>query len=354
MKRETCDVAVVGAGPAGSAAALGAARAGARVILIERRSRVGLPVRCAEYIPGPLLGELGMGRDFVVQPVTGMKTFLHGHELQHTRAPGWMICRDRFDQCLSDRAQAAGAVLRLGTRALGLEGSHLILRSGASEILSLKAEMIIGADGPHSRVGRWIGAINTHLIPGIQARVPLVEERSFTEVHFLENIRGGYGWVFPKGAEANVGLGMIPGPGRPSLRTTLEGFLSWLGGRGTVVPQPKAWSAGWIPAGPLGPMTRHSVILAGDAAGQTHPITGAGVAQAVMGGRMAGRWAAEAPGRSDPARSCAEYEEEWADTFGESHERAWKRRQVLEREWSRLDQILRSCWVAFREYYAAP
>lgn len=69
------DILVVGAGPAGAAAARTAARTGVSVLLVERKNKVGLPVQCAEYIPAMLLGKLNLGREFVAQSVRGMKTF---------------------------------------------------------------------------------------------------------------------------------------------------------------------------------------------------------------------------------------------------------------------------------------
>ena len=105
MERLECDVLVVGAGPAGTSAARAAASRGARVVVVERRAVIGVPVRCAEYIPAVLLGEAGVGRRFVVQPIRGMRTYCNGRCLQETPAPGYTIRRDLFDQALADAAK---------------------------------------------------------------------------------------------------------------------------------------------------------------------------------------------------------------------------------------------------------
>lgn len=348
------DIVVVGAGPAGSSAAAAAAGAGMRVLVVERRRRIGRPVRCAEYIPGRLLGEAAAGRGFVVQTVEGMKTFIAGSLVQQAAAPGFMIHRDLFDAALADRAREAGAEIRTGTSAVGIEGGRLSVRGPSGGIETVGARVIIGADGPHSRVGRWIGSGNTRLIPGIQVRVPLAEGLSFTEVHFFDEIHAGYGWVFPKGAEANVGLGMKPVPGGPSPVEALGRFAGRLVKRGVIKAGFLGWTAGWIPAEPLRKFTSGNVYLAGDAAGHTHPITGAGVAQAVLGGRMAGAHAALAAAEGDPEAGGMKYEEEWRDMFAESHDRAWSRRLLLEDRWAEMEAVIRRCWVTFREYYAGP
>jgi flavin-dependent dehydrogenase len=173
-----------------------------------------------------------------------------------------------------------------------------------------------------------------------------------TEVHFIDEIHAGYGWVFPRGNEANVGLGMKPLPGGPSLSEDLSRFTAGLVERGIITPGFRSRTAGWIPAGPLRRFASGNVYLAGDAAGHTHPITGAGVAQAVIGGRMAGKHAARAVRSGNPAAGAESYQEEWRDMFGESHDKAWHRRLLLESRWQDLEEVIRSCWVAFREYHA--
>ena len=73
--------------------------------------------------------------------------------------------------------------------------------------------------------------------------------------------------------------------------------------------------AGRIPAEAPRAIAGGNILLAGDAAGHTHPITGAGIVQAVIGGRMAGKWAARAVESGD-MNNLANYESEWMDFFG--------------------------------------
>ena len=94
MKRMVSyDILVVGAGPAGGATALAAARRGMRVLIVDRRQVVGVPVQCAEYIPAMLMGRLNLGKSFIVQPIRGMQTYLPGEPVKETRAPGFTIQR---------------------------------------------------------------------------------------------------------------------------------------------------------------------------------------------------------------------------------------------------------------------
>ena len=353
MNVEHWDILVVGAGPAGSSAALSAVRHGARVLVVERRPVIGIPVQCAEYIPALLLSSAPRDRSFVVQAIQGMRTFLPGGEETATRAPGFTIKRDRFDQALAGVAEKMGAEIRPSTRALFMRDGRIFLKGRNGRMYAVEAKVVIGADGPHSTVGRWIGAVNRDMIQAVQVKVPLVRAMDYTEVYFSHDIYGGYGWLFPKGDEANVGVGMRRRERFESIKQALDRFLSKLERDGKIKGDPYAMTAGWIPVSPLKNSTQGNVILVGDAAGQTHPITGAGVTQAIICGRKGGRWAARAVETGD-MDVLSGYEKDWRDHYGDTLERASKRRQRLEREWGRLESVIKSCWVAYKEYYAAP
>ena len=72
----------------------------------------------------------------------------------------------------------------------------------------LRPRVLIGADGPHSSVGAAIGAINRDLVETRQVTVPLVLPHDATDIFLSADYPGGYAWLFPKGAVANVGLGV--------------------------------------------------------------------------------------------------------------------------------------------------
>jgi geranylgeranyl reductase family protein len=350
VKKHACHILVVGAGPAGTCAAARAAREGLKVLVVERRAIVGVPIRCAEYIPAPLMGELDVDRRFIVQSVRGMRTMLPGGEVRETRAPGFMIRRDLFDQALAREAERKGAAILVSARAISRDSDTVLVKE-KGRLSQVKAEVIIGADGPCSSVGRWIGVVNQNLIPAIQARLPLVSAMAFTEVYFHRDIYGGYGWVFPKGQEANVGIGVKKREtGGPSIRDLLDVFVSRLTKEKKIQGRPLGLSAGWLPAEPVRNVTRDNILLAGDAAGQPNPITGAGVPQAVICGGMAGKWAARAVKAGDMGL-LSEYDKEWQGLYGDSLSRAFERRQLLERKWDRLEDVIKYCWIAFREYY---
>lgn len=351
MKEYDCDILVAGAGPAGSCAARKAALGGAKVLLLERKPVIGEPVRCAEFIPKQLLGELGCQKNFIVQPVNSMRTILPDGEVSEIRSPGCMIDRSRFDQELAFGAEEAGAETWLETRVHSFI-NNIVTVFKNNDPIAVRPKIIIGADGPRSRVGKWAGLCNKNLIPAVQATVSLKKTMDYTEVYFNRDFYGGYGWIFPKGNKANIGIGMKPLSGYPGILENLHRFIREQKDAEKITGSPESYTAGWIPAELPEKAVYKNIMLAGDAAGQTHPVTGAGVSQAVISGRMAGRWAARAV-KENNLSLINGYDSEWQDLFGESQKRAYERRVLMENNWNDLNNIIKKCWVAFREYYKA-
>jgi digeranylgeranylglycerophospholipid reductase len=148
----TCDVLVVGAGPAGSAAARAAARQGVSVLLAERRLRVGVPVRCAEFVPLPVGKYIDLSNPAItVQPVRAMRTFVPGADPKENLFPGAMIRRDRFDQELARQATEAGALLETGLQVYRRTPEGIRAWDGHREV-SIRCRVIVGPTAP---VPRW-------------------------------------------------------------------------------------------------------------------------------------------------------------------------------------------------------
>jgi geranylgeranyl reductase family protein len=352
MDLQPCDILVVGGGPAGAAAARSAALSGAKVLLVERRSIVGIPVQCAEFIPAMLLRKINLGRGFVVQTIKGMKTFRPETPETVTKAPGYIIQRDLFDQALVQAAQDEGARVLTATRAVDhWDSGAVILKQKAGRYIKVQPWIIIGADGPHSTVGRWVGAINTHLLPGAQVTMALTRPLNHTEVHFRPDIFAGYGWLFPKGRFANVGLGLKRNDtSSERIRKRLDRFVADLKSQNKIQGHPVSYTAGWIPAEPVRQTVYNHIALVGDAAGHTHSITGAGIFAAVIGGQMAGKWAGRAV-RAKDITLLGRYDDEWQDLMADTLQRAHERRRFMEAQWHNFKTTVQHCWVAYREYY---
>jgi geranylgeranyl reductase family protein len=345
------DVLIVGAGPAGSSAARAAAEAGATVLVIEKRVRIGEPVRCAEYIPRPLAQQVKVPKEVVAQEIEGMVTFMPGGEALRKSAPGFILNRGKFDRALAAQAEMAGARILTATRAVSKAG-HRVMTVGPSGGEEIRAKVIIGADGPDSTVGSWIGQRNRKVMWAVQQTVELKQPAHDTEVYFGRAYTGGYAWLFPKGDVANVGVGVrreLGGIPKVAFQAFREKMKDRIGELVSV-------TAGLIPVG--GPLPsvdeKAGIILVGDAAGHTHAITGGGVPQAVLCGTMAGSSAAEAANGNQEA--LRDYVRQWRKAFGGTMDKAVQKRQALETGWDgeNLDGLVRRCWITCEEYYREP
>ena len=350
------DVLVVGLGPAGASAAAAAARRGARVVGIDRKRVAGHPVQCAEFVP-LLLGQQIAGLDaHRHQSIRAMTTFIED-EPPHLRTQftGVMIDRRAFDAALVETAMAAGAEawFSLSLRTIDADGTARL-----SDGSALRARVIIGADGPHSAVGAAVGIANVVLAETRQITVPLLQPFEETDIFLSRRLPGGYAWLFPKGEVANLGLGGDP-RWRRKFKPLLDDLHAQLAAQGRVGRDILGHTGGAIPSGGmLEPVTRRGechVLLAGDAAGLTNPITGAGIPAAVLSGEMAGE-AAAALAKGDSSAADA-YRDDLTDLFSASLARAAARREALMRVYDGAGEPgpaeLRRAWIAFPEYWAA-
>lgn len=345
------DVLVVGLGPAGSAAAWASARAGLSVLAIDRKQRVGEPVQCAELLPRPLAAYTS-GSGVLVQGIEAMRSVLPSGAVERSRFEGLMVDRAEFDRALARRAEAAGARIRTGTLLVRLAAGTACLRA-RSGTESLGWRVLLAADGPHSRVARLLGLPALATVQTRQYSVPLSQACAETDIWLSDEYPGGYGWLFPRGAYANLGLGtdrLLAA----DLKTPLDRLHAQLVADGRLGAEIVSRTGGAIPVGGLRPMlATGTVVFAGDAAGLTHPITGAGIAAAVQSGEMAGEAAAAyVRGR---ASALAGYETELREQYGPSLERALARRAWLGRYWRQRaandDAVQRRGWIAFKEYF---
>jgi flavin-dependent dehydrogenase len=217
---------------------------------------------------------------------------------------------------------------------------------------SFKPRAIIGADGPRSFSGRAIGQVNTRLVETRQITVPLNQPHEATDIFLSADIPGGYGWLFPKGDVANLGAG-VDQANKRELKGIVARLHETLTRSGQVGAAILGLTGGLIPAGgmlqPWGTIANTLVLLAGDAAGLTNPVTGAGISAAVHSGRLAGHAAAAAvAGNTAAAR---DYADELGDVFGAALARAKRRRAALTAKRPNREELRRG-WIAYPQYWA--
>jgi flavin-dependent dehydrogenase len=316
----------------------------------------GTPVQCAEFVPAPIERDVpGVGA-VTAQKVTRMRTFITGRQpevTEHFR--GLMIDRGGFDRTLAHEAARNGADCRYSEAVLSVDPDGTVTASASGR---LRPRVLIGADGPHSRVGAAIGEINRDLVDTRQITVPLVLPHDATDIFLRPDYRGGYGWLFPKGAVANVGIGLSI-ESRKSLKPLLDALCQKLAEERQIGTRIFALTGGAIPVGgrlrSIGRLGRTAVLLAGDAAGLTNPVTGAGIASAVQSGALAGSAAIAL--LAGCAAALDEYEEELGDVFDAALNRALRRRRAVLARYADGGlpdaRVLSDGWISSPHYWTA-
>ncbi|MCK4717542.1 MAG: NAD(P)/FAD-dependent oxidoreductase, partial [Thermoplasmata archaeon] len=310
------DVVIVGAGPGGLMAAWKAAENGVSVLVLDKKSKIGEPVHCAEGTfllsleifglhEGPWIANRYEG---IVLNITGKRPIrVDAKKIEP-------VCLDRMalEQEIARRAREAGAEIRTGAMVTGLDDGTLMLHTGES----LRPKVIIGADGVESYIGRWAGLIDPLELKDLGSAAQYVMEGGGWDTRFMDTYLGfdiapgGYAWAFPRSdGQANVGLIVQPNKARAS--ELLEKFLSskYPGAR------PIRRTGGCVPAGPpLKRTVKDNILLVGDAARQAFPLSGGGIHAALFSGAVAGKAAAASAEANDPTL-LGVYEETWRKCY---------------------------------------
>ena len=288
------DVVVVGGGPSGATAAEDLARSGYRVALLDREGRIK---PCGGAIPPRLMADFQITDEQLVAKVnTARMISPTGRQVDIPIENGFvgMVDRKDFDPFLRRRAAEAGADHVVGTymRIDRTDGTRVIYRdkaSGAEEALACR--LVIGADGARSRVGKAEVA-GWDKIPYVMAYHEIIEAPEKTAAYDparCDVIYDGaispdfYGWVFPHGASASVGMGT--GNTSVDLKQATAALRTASG-----LAECRTLRREGAPI-PLHPLPRWDngadVVLAGDAAGVVAPSSGEGIYYAMVAGRVA-------------------------------------------------------------------
>ncbi|MHA1732096.1 MAG: geranylgeranyl reductase family protein [Promethearchaeota archaeon] len=303
------DVIVVGGGPAGSMAGYFLARAGLSCLLLDKAS-FPRDKPCGGALTPRLFEKYPFLTPF--RELVSHRGFIHGAGPGETISnekldePLGCFCRRRvFDAQLLDLARGAGVEVREGARVVDIQqrdGGAPGVRVRCSNGEAHEARFAVGADGVNSRVRKASGLRG--FSRGEDLAVVYVREVEVGEdvvlecctadyvshMHFLFGDTTGYGWVFPKRAHLNVGFGAMAGEVDPvQARRVFDSYASHCKERGLIPDIPLGRPCPWfIPMrGPLPEFSKGRVLLAGDAAGFVHPMTGEGILYAIWSGEIA-------------------------------------------------------------------
>lgn len=323
------DVAIVGAGPAGAATAIELARAGRRVLLIDRH-HFPRPKVCGGCLSGEALEAtrrlLGPRRDPPGAPTTSVR-FIVGRHRVSCRPHGatWLVPRAEYDAMLVREAERAGATLRLGVAArVQRDGEQWRVLLGDEQIAAELVVIATGLGGLVEKLGIPSRSTARPLVgqQWVQPPEPPLPALGELELHWL---RGGYiGLGTPVAGQCVIGMAVAPGEPRESafdrlrrlnpdaavIRALPPDAARRFGARGTA-------AFPWLPER----IADRNLLLVGDAAGYAEPFTGEGIGQALRSAECAvAAILSEAPTAAEYIRRMAQ-----------QHQRVVRRTQLVGR-----------------------
>jgi digeranylgeranylglycerophospholipid reductase len=338
------DVVVVGAGPAGSMAAYMAASAGVSVLLLEKDREIGIPVRCAEAVGKDGIEKV-LGRDidprWIATEISRFQFVAPDGTSIYPKVnmTGYVLHRKIFDFDLAVRAADAGATILTHAYVNGLKIKNGAVTGVTCTIdhddYEFSSKIVIGADGVETRVGRWAGLKTTISMNDMESCSQMTLANLDIDANMCifyfsqEKFPGGYAWLFPKGnGTANIGLGIS---GKMSRKKTasiiLQTFIHDNFPNAAILSK----SIGGVPcADRMAKISGAGIVLAGDAAFQSNPLSGGGIISGMIGGKIAGQIASQAvKNGKNSAHFLEKYEKEWDRALGHSHRRYYKLKEAI-------------------------
>ena len=328
--RELYDVVVVGGGPVGSQVAYRLAGMGYRVVVLERKKKLGEPVCCTGIISQECVSTFAVDGNVILRRLDSARLYSPSGELlrlwrKETQA--YVIDRPAFDLAMASRAQGGGIEYVLNSPVTNIEVKGDGVRVEAAHQFEARAAVI--ATGFDSKLSGQLGLGKFgDFVVGAQSEVEVggVDE---VEVYFGQEIAPGFfGWLVPTSPrKALVGL-----LSRRNPRLYLERLISLLLAQGKITSAGAKLSYGGIPLKPLPRTFGERLLVVGDAAGQVKPTTGGGIYYGLLCADIAAKSLDRAL-KSDnlSARSLANYEREWKRKLGRELRIGYYARKFYER-----------------------
>lgn len=312
------DVVVVGAGPAGTAAARECARLGLSTLCIEEHGTIGYPVQCAGLLSTAAFGECRLASErSILNRVTGARVITGaGSELliDAKKTKAVVVDRGTLDREMAEAAADAGAEFRMKTAVYSVKGTSVYAR-GVNGVEEIGFKILIAADGPRSSIARIYGMERARtFLAGIQADMPGECDTRYVQI-FPDASPEFFGWSIPTG-QGRIRVGMC---GR---RDMMDRFARFSQRFGSSTSQ---FVTGTLPLGVMKRTYQERTLFVGDAAGFPKPTSGGGIYTGVRSARHAAAVAADACGedRYDDT-ILATYEQRWQEDFGRELELGYR------------------------------
>ncbi len=272
-------VSIVGAGPSGSYAGYLLAKDGHDVTIYEDNAEIGKPVACTGIVTKALFDVIEYDKKYIINELDGVDVMGPQGEKTHIPLKEYVICRIKFDNYVANKAREAGAKILLNHRYINREGNTLMFRHNG-EIVKKETDILIGADGPLSKVAQTTGIGNKHPFwVGMQATIKSTFNPKVFTTWFGDIAPGFFAWSVPENEQfSRVGVAVT---NDKNCAQCFQQLMKMVGGE--IIDRQGA---------PIPIYNHHSVIekdntfLVGDAAGLVKDTTGGGIITGMLSSKI--------------------------------------------------------------------
>jgi digeranylgeranylglycerophospholipid reductase len=326
------DVAVIGAGPAGSRTAYRLAALGYRVEVFEKRPAVGEKRCCTGIISQECISRFGITSDVIYRQVNSAKLFSPSGESIHLYRPDTqasVVNRSALDQALAHKAQSLGVNYQLNSKVTNIilnKGGVFLEVEEKGQVRHYEFQAAVLTTGFNAPVVKRLGLGQVgDFVTGVQAEVRGngIEE---IEVYFDQKLAPGFfAWLVPT-TEGKCLAGLMS---RDSPGLRLRDWLISLEAQYKIIAGDYQIHYAGIPIKPLPRTYIDRLLVIGDAAGQVKPTTGGGIYFGMLGADMAAETLHNAIQEGDlSARRLSGYERDWKNKLGQELGKEYFARQI--------------------------
>ncbi len=271
---------IIGGGPVGSNLAYLLAKKGLDVRVIEEHKKIGEPVKCTGITTTRLSKIIDVDKSFVLNRLKKVKVYSKNNKVE-LKVDEFVLDRVKLDKYLYKKAEKAGAEFLLGHTFVKSNKDRIFIKSGSKK-KEFNRDVLVGADGPLSKIYDFLNKKKLNYFYGIQAVVDLDVERDCFETYFGSLCPGFFAWVVPeKKGMARVGLAMRTDP-----RRYFDKFLINRVGK-DYKKRVIEYQSGLIPIYDRNVnVSRNNFYLVGDAASQVKATTGGGLVPGLTASRI--------------------------------------------------------------------